>query len=135
MRNIALGLLVTVVLTGCDVATEVAHKIADAYPVRTPTLAFEPGHKMMVGQFIASVSGVSECPSSGKTMRLLFGPSPDEGKFSCIVISPDTQEVLVDIGLRQTRSREVWKVERTGVGSQERVMLRRADGTYIANAE
>lgn len=115
--------------------TDLSHKIADAAPMRIPALVFEPGHKMMVGQLKVPVAGTAECPASDKTMELTSGASSDESKFSCIVISHDTKEVVVSVGLPQGVSREVWSVERIGERSRERVMLRRADGSYIANAE
>ncbi|WP_034302933.1 hypothetical protein [Herbaspirillum sp. RV1423] len=130
MKYVSLLAIVAIVLPGCDVSTDLGNKIATAYPAKTPNVVFSPGHKMKVGDEVAPVLGNGECPSAGKAMRLLFGPNPDEGQHSCIVIAPETTEVFVTVGLKEGATREIWKVERSG----ERIMLRRADGSYLASA-
>lgn len=131
MKYMSLLTILTVVLSGCDVATDLGIKIATAYPFKTPNLVLSPGYKMKVGKEVAPVFGNGECPSADKSMRMLFGPNPDEGQLTCIVIAPETKEVFVTVGLREGATREIWKVERSG----GRIMLRRADGSYLASAK
>lgn len=131
MKNVPLVMALAFALSGCDAAKELgaqAAKISNQAPM---TLVIKPGYKMLVGGQPAPVFGSQKCPPGDKNMRELVGPDSDEGMPTCIVITPDTETVSVTVGFPNGPSAETWTVERSG----DHTMLRRPDGSYLAEAK
>lgn len=131
MKHVPLVLALLLGLSGCDAAKELGAQIAKSSNQAPMTLVFKPGFKMLVDGQPAPIFGSQKCPPGDEGMSALVGPDPDEGKPICVVIAPDTKTVSVTVGLPKGPSVETWTVERSG----DRTMLRRADGSYLAEAK
>lgn len=132
MKNVPLLLVLALGLSGCDAAKELGAKVVQNSDHAPMTLVFNSGYKMLVDGRQVPIFGKNECPPANtNAMTSIFGPDSDEGKRSCVVISPDTKTVLVTVGLSDGPTDEIWTVER----SSERTMLRRADGSYLGAAK
>jgi hypothetical protein len=134
MKHAVIALVVAFGLSGCDAAKELGSAVSktmDDNKSHQMTLVIPSGYKMIVGGQQAKVYGAEECPPASDFVKFLFGPDPDEGVKSCVVIAPDTKTVTVTVGLPSGASKETWAVER----KDDRVMLRRADGSLLAASE
>ena len=133
MKSIILALAALTILSGCDAANDAISQIVkEEQPM---TLVFNAGYKVQLGGKVVPIFGNDVCPSADKLMRLLFGPEPDEGQRSCVVVAPETETVNVLVGsvdrpMQEEWIAETWAVERDG----EKTMLRRADGSYVLPA-
>lgn len=78
-----------------------------------------PGYRMQVGAQAAAVFDSDECPP------------PEEDQHRCIVIEPETKTVSVLVALKDGLAPEIWTVEHSG----DNTMLRRADGSYLAETK
>ncbi|HBO5514605.1 TPA: hypothetical protein L4559_003499 [Pseudomonas aeruginosa] len=128
MKNFLISLAVLAFLAGCDAANEAATKvIQESGPM---TLVFHPGYKMLIDGKPSPIFGTDECPKADPFMNAFFGPDPDEGDKLCVVIAPETKSVEVLVSIAGQPVKEAWTVER----NKGRTMLRRADGSYLADA-
>jgi hypothetical protein len=123
-------LALVAVLSGCDVknlAREIGENFEKNSDLPPLTLIVHAGAKMTLGDSAVPIQGNELCPPSTGWSRALFGPAPEEGKHTCIVVEPDTQSVTVKIWFPEGPSVEDWSVERTA----RNIVLRRADGSLI----
>lgn len=133
MKSFILALAALTILSGCDAANDAISQIVkEDQPM---TLVFNAGYKVQLDGKVVPIFGNDVCPSADKLMRLLFGPEPDEGQRSCVVVAPETKTVNVLVGsvdrpMQEAWIAETWAVERDG----EKTMLRRADGSYVLPA-
>lgn len=128
MKKFLISLAVLAFLAGCDAANEAATKvIQESGPM---TLVFHPGYKMLIDGKPSPIFGTDECPEPDPFMKAFFGPDPDEGDKSCVVISPETTSVEVLISNAGRPVKETWTVER----NKDLTTLRRADGSYVLDA-
>ncbi|MGG2621668.1 hypothetical protein [Pseudomonas aeruginosa] len=129
MKNFLFSLALLAFLAGCDAANEAATKvIQESGPM---TLVFHPGYKMLVAGKPSPIFGTDECPKADPFMKAFFGPEPDEGDKSCVVVAPETKSVEVLISSTGRPVKETWTVER----KNDLTMLRRADGSYVLDAK
>jgi len=130
MKSVFFSAIALTLLAGCDAANEAMSKIVkEEQPI---TLVLNAGTKVQLDGKVVPIFGNDKCPSADKFMRVLFGPEPDEGQRSCVVIAPESQTINVLVGgddrpLQENWLVETWAVERDG----DKTMLRRADGTYV----
>jgi len=133
LKSFILALAALTILSGCDAANDAISQIVkEDQPM---TLVFNAGYKVQLDGKVVPIFGNDVCPSADKLMRLLFGPEPDEGQRSCVVVAPETKTVNVLVGsvdrpMQEAWIAETWAVERDG----EKTMLRRADGSYVLPA-
>lgn len=135
MKHAVIALIVALGLSGCDAAKELGSSVSktmlDNYPNKM-TLVIHSGYQMLVGGQPAKVYGTEECPPADKYMKMLFGSDQYEHVQQCVLIASDTKSVTVTVVLPDgSASKEAWAVERIG----EQVMLRRADGSLLAEAK
>ncbi|WP_427121379.1 hypothetical protein [Pseudomonas aeruginosa] len=128
MKNTLFAVAALALLAGCDAAKEAITEIVkEEQPM---TLVFPAGYMAQVGGKAVPIFGADPCPSADKYMKVLFGPEPDEGQRVCVVVAPESKTVNVLVGGGERPELETWTVERDG----NRTMLRRADGSYVAEA-
>lgn len=129
--KLVLSALTACALTGCDAANDLATLMMSDYPL-AKTAVITPGYKMKVGNQDVPVFGSDICPSRNDASAwVIAGPYPrDSTSRSCIVITPETKSIRVQVVLPQGPETENWTVVRSAEG----IMLRRADGTFIAAA-
>lgn len=133
MKHAVIALVIALGLSGCDAMEKVgsyAYKmIEDKDNPPSTTLVIHSGYTMIMGGQRVEVFGRDKCPQAGKP---LFSSDVDETVMSCVVIAPDTQAVTVAVQLPiGVLKVETWTVER----KEDRVMLRRADGSLLAAAQ
>lgn len=127
MKGTFFTVAVLALLTGCDGARELAAKVAgDGKPT---TLAIRAGYQVQIDGKAAPIYGTSACPPAGELT--LFGPGPDEGNRTCVVVGPETKTVTVLVGGGAIPQPETWLVDHDG----SKTMLRRPDGSYIVAAK
>ncbi|WP_147464699.1 hypothetical protein [Pseudomonas cannabina] len=132
MKTVPLLLVLALGLSGCDAAKEQGANVTKNSDRAPMTLVFKSGYKMLVDGQEVPIFGKDECPPANtNVMTSIFGPDPDDGQRTCVVIAPDTKTVSVSVGLSEGPADETWTVERSG----GRTMLRRADGSYLAAAK
>lgn len=122
-----------ITLSGCDATKDLGAQVAKTVPAQAPmTLVIHSGYNMLVDGREAPIFGKDKCPpAKTNVMTSIIGTDSNDDKRSCIVIAPDTERVSVTVGFRDGPTDEVWTVERSG----DRIMLRRADGSYLAPAK
>ncbi|MFL1449440.1 hypothetical protein ACI77O_13665 [Pseudomonas tritici] len=131
MKHVPLILALALSLSGCDAEKELGSQVGKSSDHAPITLFIKPGYKMLVSGQPAPVFGSQKCPPADTDMWKLVGPDSDEGMPTCIVIAPDTETVSVTVGFPKGPAAENWTVERSG----DRTMLRRPDGSYLAEAK
>lgn len=133
MKHAVIALVIALGLSGCDAMEKVGSyaikMMEDKDNPHQTTLVIHSGYPMIVGGQQAEVFGRDKCPQAGKSF---FSTDVDEAVMSCVVIAPDTPTVTVTVQLPSgVLKEETWTVER----KEDRVMLRRADGSLLAAAQ
>lgn len=112
MKGTFFTVAVLALLTGCDGARELAAKVAgDGKPT---TLAIRAGYQVQIDGKAVPIYGTSACPPAGELTLTLFGPGPDEGNRTCVVVGPETKTVTVLIGGGAIPQPETWLVDHDG---------------------
>jgi len=122
MQKPILAAVALTLLTACDAGKDTIRAITNP-----GAIVLHAGYKVQVDGKPVPIFGNDQCPSANKLIKVLFGPEPDEGQRSCLVVAPETKTVSVLVGSGDNPVHETWVVER----ECDMTMLRRADGSYV----
>lgn len=132
IRNAGVIFTCGTLLAGCDLVSEVGHKVAALAGHNEPiTLVIPPGYRVNIAGVSTPMFGFDKCPPPDETQRKLFNSGPVASEPICTVIKPDAATVEVLVGLPGGPERETWSVERAG----DKTRLKRPDGTLVVSGE
>lgn len=121
MKNTILTVvaLLAVTLGACTKVEQAAATVAKEPLV----MVFAPGFKILMGDANAApIQGFDECPKGGEAT---------DGKHTCVVVTAETKQVSVLIGLPSGNATEQWSVLRD---EKNRIRLQRPDGSLVVAA-
>lgn len=124
-------------MAGCDTAV---NNLSEMVIENSPDLVFPPGFLFKVGGLSVPIEGFDECPGNDRAMSLLFGPAPNQGENSCIIIRKDKSKIPVKVYLRSGMITEEWTIVRKS-GKMENgrpylwTTLHRPDGSAVVPAK
>jgi hypothetical protein len=133
MREVFVASLLATLVVGCGQVADQASTLAGEHE---PTIVLSPGYQINVAGEAVPIQGFDACPKGDDAMVKVFGPAPDDGKSTCIVIGKDQWKVSVLVGLPAGGVREDWEIVReTGTLTNghpfARTSLRRPDGSLV----
>lgn len=107
---------ITVLLTGCDKAAE---KMAELFPTKSLTITIPSGYEVTVAGKNAKIFGQGACPGEDLSMQ----------RYDCVVITPITKDVQVNVLADGKLIEEKWTVER--YGQSEIIFFRTQNGLLV----
>lgn len=146
--GLACAVAVAGLLAGCErLAEQAAAFYYKETKVAAPTVVLGPGHKAVLAKAGESgntsltresviLSGFDKCPEQDRSMKMVFGPAPDEGRNDCIVLDKARTTVRVQVAYVTARrvAVEQWAIKRVAGPDGERVSLVPPSGALLLEA-
>lgn len=136
MKTALLMTFLAMALVGCD---RVVGHLATEVAKQSPTLVIGPGYKVQIDGAPTAVFGYDACPKDDPTMAAFFGPSPNDGEKTCIVVDKGRESVRVRYGTVAGLQDESWKIVQGEVVKYgvkfPTTTLQRPDGSFVISAE
>lgn len=119
MKHLPLIFAIAASLSGCDQAQEFGEKLHKQYrdEMGPKTFAFVPGFKMVVDGQTFPIYGTEICPEAVTAKVFIIGGGynyPGQGTFTCLVVHPNSERVIVQRGTPHGLINEIWRVEHDG---------------------
>jgi hypothetical protein len=127
-------LLVTAMgLSGC---TDVANYFSKMAIANLPASVLPPGFLVEIAGKPIPIQGFDKCSSHDPAMTAIFGPAPNSGENTCILLNKERTKVPVLVALPSGLAREEWRIVRDSGVSETgrhyyRITLRRPDGSLV----
>lgn len=146
--EIACVVAVLGLLAGCQrLGEQVAAFYSKETTAAAPTIVLGPGYKAVLAKAGESgsasfaretviLSGFDRCPDQDRFMKMLFGPSSDEGRNDCIVLDKARTTVKVQVAYLNARrvAVEQWAINRFTGPLGEQVSLVPPGGGLLLEA-